>query len=222
MASSLAAPDSVSRPSLRAISRNCPKSFLHLPGGLRVDGQRAQGVEAELVALRIGKCANENEKVGDALSEDLRALLLDSPLGSQQEIARLGKSGDQGGRADAVKFLGRKKHPGIARVNGEAQHPAARGGDFAGMTVQRAKIREQLLGASEGFLVGPVDPAKRCEVAHSSSPQRQHRLREVESPYLRQFRGRAQRSDRAASKGADKVPAPCAPRGRSVVLPRPD
>jgi hypothetical protein len=50
-------------------------------------------------------------------------------------------------------------------MDGEAKHTAAGGGDFTGM-VQCAEVGEELLGASEGFLVRAVHPAKAREMAH--------------------------------------------------------
>jgi hypothetical protein len=66
------------------------EEFFHLPGGFGVDREWTESVDAEVMALGVGKCANKDEEVRDALAEDFRALLLDATLGTQQKIARLG------------------------------------------------------------------------------------------------------------------------------------
>ena len=120
-----------------------------------------QSLDAKFVALRVGECTDQDEKVGDALAENFRTLLFDASLGSQQKIARLGQRCDERGGAHAVEFLCSEKHSCVARDEPESSacgDPCSR--DFAGMPVQRTKVGEELFGASEGFFFRPVDPAK--------------------------------------------------------------
>ena len=65
------------------------EKLFHLSGSVGMDGERSERIDAKLVTLGIRECPDENEKVGDSLTEDFCTLLLDTSLSSQQEIARL-------------------------------------------------------------------------------------------------------------------------------------
>ncbi len=52
-----------------------------------MDGQRSAGIHAEIMPLRIGVGADEDEEIRDALAEDLRTFLLHASVRTQEEIA---------------------------------------------------------------------------------------------------------------------------------------
>src|SRR4029077_7480078 len=116
------------------------EELLDLSGSVGMDREWSDRIDAKLVTVRIRECPDENEKVGNAVTENFCTLLLDSSLSSQQEIARLRQGGDECGGPHALEVLSREKHSRIARMDREAQHAAANLRDFTGTAVQSAEV----------------------------------------------------------------------------------
>ena len=163
------------------------EEFLHLPGGLGVDGEGTEGFEAEIVAFGVVERAHEDEKIRDALAEDFGAFLLDAFFGFEQEAARLGEGGDEGGGTDAAEFLRGEEHAGVARMDGKAKHAASGRGDVAGGIVGGSEVAQELFGAGEGFFLRPVDPAETRKITHSGGFEGKDGLGQVEALDFREF-----------------------------------
>ena len=92
-----------------------------------VHSQACAPPRIELVLFGETKRAQENEKVGFLFTaEEIVALIAHLfSFGASQEVATLGKGGDQGDSADTPLVLCRQEHARITWVNRESEHPSA-------------------------------------------------------------------------------------------------
>ncbi len=144
------------------------EKFLYLPRGVGMHGEGAAGVGAKIILLGPGEGAHEDEEVRGAVAEGFVALLLDALVGLEKDVARLGECGDERGGAHAAEFLGFQEHAGVARVDGEIQHAAARRGDLSRSGIESAEVGEEKLRTGEGFF----PPACRSSGISRDRPRR--------------------------------------------------
>jgi len=77
------------------------------------------------------------------------------------------------------------RHPCIAGMRGEIQHPAAGGRDLA--MVRRAEVVEQVFRTCECLRIGWFDPAECGKIAFSGRLESERGFRHVEALDFRQF-----------------------------------
>ena len=109
------------------MDRNCSQSCPASRAAPALTPRREQRRGSKLIFFRETKGAQQNEKIGFILAaEEILALVAHLPaLRAPEQIAPLGKGGDERNPTDATLFLGREQHARITRMNRKGEHALA-------------------------------------------------------------------------------------------------
>ena len=148
----------------------------------------------KLFLLGVAEGAEEDEEIGVGfLAEEFVAVVFGLfAFAAAEEGAALGKGGDVGDGADAAEFARGEEHAGVAGVDGEGEHAAADGRDFAGDGVERRRDRGgDLRRGRRDFGSGGSSQRNAGRVVDAAGFQGQDDFGEVEALDLGEFLGGA-------------------------------
>ena len=157
-----------------------------LPRRVRMHGEVTAPVGPEVHPLRPAEGPCGNKKVGSTTAEKILPSRFRRPVGFQEQGAGLGQCRQQGGIPDASVFLCRKKHPRVAGMCGEGQHPTSEGGDGS-IVSECSEITEECLGTGEGVAFRGIHPADLIERGQSRCLQGEQDLAEIDPVNFGEF-----------------------------------